>query len=220
MIIITGTGRSGTTFLAYLFMKLGYSLGCTQIDFKAVENPPFYGGGEDLCSVNLNTKIHDLIVPNSGKQKTQFENGLRLERLPEAALKFRREILSFPHTFIKDPRFSYCLEAWLLTGKPIDLIIDCWRNLESCGASMIHSGKHPGPLSNAIKSMKTIRKVFDDTLNKYKNHFDTIKIPFPECLDDPALLKPLFLRKEFSKTSWKKVLTYHKELARKDLIHC
>lgn len=219
MIIITGAGRSGTSFIAYLLMRLGFDLGCTEPKMEWISDPPFFGGGEDNCAVQINEKIHDFLVSSEpAPRRAMYERGLNLGCLEDAVVAVKEEILHFPHMIVKDPRFCITLETWILAGRAIDLIIDCQRDVFSCAKSMKRTKKHPGSLKEIVSSILVQRGYLEYVIQKHKVRRKIFN--FPEMIDDPESLKILFTDEEFfSSISWKQVLMQYSKLADRKLIH-
>lgn len=219
MIIITGTGRSGTTFLSYLLMNLGFDLGCTEMRMDWVKNPPFFGGGEDDCCSRINDVIHDIIVvEKGGPLRSQFEKGFRWDQLWRAQETVKDRIAAFAHELVKDARFSYCLEAWINLGRRPELVVDCRRDIIAAAKSMLRTKKHPGPLEKAVEAMQAIRDCLDRTISKY--NLCAYPIHFPDVIHSPNPLRGLFLYYQpFDKINWGKVVEEHSKLADESLVH-
>lgn len=103
MLIITGLGRSGTSFIAEIFHNLSYEMGeyNPQID-AGFENPEI-------------TTINKLILSGDW-WNTEAEQA----KMREVAEKYY---------VAKDPRFMITLGTWLKSGVKIDGAIHCKRNL-------------------------------------------------------------------------------------------
>jgi len=224
LIVITGTGRSGTTFIAYLLHNLGFDLGHATFDMDWVKNSPFYGCGEDDCCVKINEQIHDVLVNTKrGIERSTFEFGIKDNPpfIAKAKTDVEKELEEFPHWdgIVKDPRFAYCLRTWLTYPQTrIDLILDCQRDIVSCAKSMLRTKKHPGPLEKTIEAMQNMREYLDQTIEMYGIPRYTIQ--FPEVVDSPDQLERLFSDYEsFRQKDWSKVVEEHAKLADKTLVH-
>lgn len=147
MIIITGSGRSGTSITARLFELCGFSLGPDVKWIKRVR-----AGYEASRVARLNDEI---ISEGLWAQSYASE-----EKLEQIALKYKQRLnqLASEYSVCKDPRFTTTLEVWLRAGVKPELVIVCLRRPEEC----IESAKETGAGFSEAK-----RRPFAEMYNEY-----------------------------------------------------
>lgn len=123
MRIITGTGRSGTSFVAALLHQLRYNIGAHTYP---TDRPP-YAGMEAPEVARLNT---DIMLALRHRETHHSIYNLTPQRTLELAQEFKPRIRDFPHDlFPKDPRFNVTLPVWCAARDDIQLVILCVRPL-------------------------------------------------------------------------------------------
>lgn len=147
MIIITGSGRSGTSITARLFELCGFNLGP---DVKWLQR--VRAGYEASRVARLNDEI---ISEGLWAQSYASE-----EKLEQIALKYKERInqLASEYDVCKDPRFTTTLEVWLRAGVKPELVIVCLRRPEEC----IESAKETGAGFSEAK-----KRPFAEMYNEY-----------------------------------------------------
>lgn len=181
MIIITGSGRSGTSILTYILFKLGCDFGKTQMNFSRIKN----AGCETHEIVIINRKIVPRV--NSAHQDTWLSPRKRAERMSphkETMIKLSKSI-----KFVKDPRFSKTLESWIMAGANIDLVIICLRDPWDVAKSAKRTG-------GAISKRFSVHEGHQEALARIGNLYYLLKkynIPFVEVMypDDYLVKEPL-----------------------------
>lgn len=168
VIVITGPGRSGTSFLASLYRELGFDPG-------GAWRESVNAGLEDKKFTDLNEAVSAAlgVVPAPGKGPNHLRWMDRLvKRLPLKVrtpfnevidqLRYRRpgidvldrgkldavaqtfgpelKALAEQTSVIKDPRFSWTLQVWLMSGAPIETVVLCLRPIDSMVTSRIRGG--------------------------------------------------------------------------------
>ena len=114
--VITGTGRSGTTFLAHAFLNGGYDLGKVDTEKIGKGSRPVGGGLE--CSDFL--KINNLLLNRMRKGQAIEEIALELESV------FHDR---FP-AVIKDPLYALTGPIWHAAGYRPKHVFICMRKLQ------------------------------------------------------------------------------------------
>lgn len=123
MRIITGSGRSGTSFIAMLMHQLGYNVGA---ESYPTSGPP-YAGMEYPEVARVNT---DIMLAIRHRETRHSIFNLTQKRIHELADEFGSRITEFPNNiFPKDPRFSITLPVWEAVRKDIEFVIVCIRDL-------------------------------------------------------------------------------------------
>lgn len=130
MIVVTGPGRSGTSFLAELYRDLGFDPG-------GAWDKKINAGREQHEIVEVNSKIYSAFnapdnpppIDNFGAQRWDLVAALADEYGPllhELASRFE---------VVKDPRFCWTLRIWLEAKAPIDHVVVSMRRLDEVQAS-------------------------------------------------------------------------------------
>jgi hypothetical protein len=158
VIVITGVGRSGTSFLARLYRELGFDPGGRWL-------PALNAGYEDDEVVEANERVaHDLglrFLGGPGPQPTgrwaqtigrmrRMGRGRSLDRFdtirPDSVAPTAerhgdrlREVAS-SHVVVKDPRFCWTLAVWLHAGAAIDHVVLSTRSMDAVIASRRAAG--------------------------------------------------------------------------------
>lgn len=165
MYIITGLGRSGTSFLATIFTKIGYQMGVWSNELSA---------GYELEETTI---INKHIIAGDGG-----ENFL-LKDVSERVI------------VTKDPRFMFTLNKWIVSGAKIDGIFYCSRDyndiLKSTSKSLAgNMGLFIGlDLEIQIEFMKSFERLFFSICDKY--FIPIWKISYPESTIDYNQIKCL-----------------------------
>lgn len=156
MIVITGVGRSGTSFLAQLYRELGFDPGGRWL-------PAMNAGYEDDEVVGANELVaHDLGLRFLGGPRPAPEGSRPLEgrwprRRPSTPDQFdtvepgllqpavdrhRDHLRSVAahHVVVKDPRFCWTMPVWLRAGAAIEHVVLSTRAMEAVIASRRAAG--------------------------------------------------------------------------------
>ncbi|MBT8763020.1 hypothetical protein KFV02_03645 [Desulfohalobiaceae bacterium Ax17] len=139
MIIVTGSGRSGTSFLCKVLMRCG-------CHFRGGWDEKIKAGLEDPLIVHFNEELFKNYGLNT---VTDF---LSDEQVAELAYKYKIPLKKCAQqiNFVKDPRFCKTLEVWLKAGAKVEFVIVCLRNISSVVKSAIdYSGEEVNSLELA-----------------------------------------------------------------------
>ncbi len=131
MLIVTGTGRSGTSAVAKLLHTAGTSVG---LDLIAPDESNPDGYFEERAVVQLNERI----LRDAGLH-AWFSTATR-EQVIEAAQPYAEEMRALAAAATpawKDPRFSWTLEVWLSVLPERPRIIVCLRSPVEVAASTL-----------------------------------------------------------------------------------
>lgn len=130
--VITGPGRSGTTFLAHVFQKAGYDLG-TSTPNDIGKNQPIGGGMEDVDFATINMRLQNQLnvlwhTKNPDETTMPDIRGIAEQE---------RSLFDRPWpTVLKDPRFCDTACIWLAAGyKPTHVFL-CLRSPAERNASI------------------------------------------------------------------------------------
>jgi len=179
MIFITGSGRSGTSILARILRECGGKFG---------EKVRWYGtsraGLEDAEFSKLNRHI--------GPRCYKLNRWLSMDFMLSRAKEIRDEINLQPDRidFVKDPRLSKTLEAWIKIDFPIDLVIICLRDVWDSAnsakrADRAYGGAPTEPLVNIYADfMARIGNIYY-LVNKYNIPHVSVMYPDDYIGDEP-----------------------------------
>ena len=129
MIIITGTGRSGSSLLAKLFKELGSPV-------SGGWSEKINAGLEDPDVVALNCKI--LAFSGVKRPEDRWDTALLSQEYALlSANEFSNEIKTIAEKkeIVKDPRFILTLPVWVMSGIRPDKVFFCSRNLDDVARS-------------------------------------------------------------------------------------
>lgn len=143
MIIVTGTGRSGTSVTAKILKESGLSIGRPK-DLQWYEN--ISAGLEDKLTVDINKH---LIRNDAGTHKYDKRTSYLLAPMMKGVAEH--------YEVVKDPRFVFTLEAWLQSGAQIDLVIICMRSY----SEVLRSARESNAGIEGAKDM-TDEKIWDE----------------------------------------------------------
>jgi hypothetical protein len=171
VIIVTGPGRAGTSFLAMLYRELGFNPG-------GKWNPDVNAGLEAKRFADLNMEVASALgtvaAPGVGP-RTLRRVSRSVKRLPDAAkapinsaltlVRYRKNTidpmdwsrldavverygermrsLAAETQVVKDPRFCWTLQAWLASGAAVDSLVLALRPLDAMAQSRIKAGWIP-----------------------------------------------------------------------------
>ena len=135
MIVITGPGRSGTSFMASLYQNLGFDPGGGWEDDKRA-------GLEERKIVKMNTELcEELGAPIGPPPRTPLGKQ-RWNLVSKLADKHGKKLrkLAEERDVVKDPRFCWTLRVWVAAGAPIEHIVLTLRKVEDVIGSAAHAG--------------------------------------------------------------------------------
>jgi hypothetical protein len=216
VIVITGPGRSGTSFLAALYRELGFDPG-------GGWNPEAQAGLERGSFIRANMELADALgvvaapekgprflsrlssgadhrlPPTLAKPVQQVFTTLRYHRtavdlgtasdLDDVVTRFgeRLRSLASDAQVAKDPRFCWTLQAWLASGAPISAVVVALRPLDAMVDSRIRAGMLQPEARGWAKSNFTYGiGLVMSAATEYR--VPTVLLRFPDFLDEPRQL--------------------------------
>ncbi len=159
--VITGPGRSGTTFLAHVFQKAGYDLGGVQSEAIG-KNQPIGGGLEDVDFAMVNIRLQkqlDILW----KTKNPDES-----TMPDINHIAEQERSSFDRAWpsvVKDPRFCDTACFWIAAGYKPKHVFLCMRNPAERNASITQMMTGVSP--EEIRYINSIQKTYFQYFSVY-----------------------------------------------------
>lgn len=203
MIVITGPGRSGTSFLADLYRNLGFDPGGGWQD-------AIRAGREQKDVVELNNELSDALnvrrlarpvgaaaagqaaVDGGAREGAPQIGSERWDLVPELADRFGDRIreLSRQWTVVKDPRFCWTLRIWLAAKAEIDHVVVTLRRVEDVVRSAKAAGMARPDEENDVNLLRSATMF---RIGCLLTTFSEYPVPhnvlwFPRYLDDPETL--------------------------------
>jgi hypothetical protein len=153
MIVISGPGRSGTSFLATLYRELGFDPGGGwRDDIRAGLEAADVVEINTLLCTELNAPVGPPPRPKLGEQ--------HWHRVAELADKHGKKLrgIAKDREVAKDPRFAWTLRIWLEAGAEIEHLVMTMRKVEDVIGSAGYAGmrKHPTTEEGLNGSRSTI----------------------------------------------------------------
>jgi hypothetical protein len=147
VIVITGSGRSGTSALGLLYKELGFDPGGNWIpEYRAgLEHGDFWKFNNKLAAELGATMLHppkklrDVPV-GAGKSRVRLAQWDRLPEVVEAHGDTMRR-LAAENPVVKDPRFLFTLPVWLAAGAAIEHVVITFRPMSDVVASRQAAGQ-------------------------------------------------------------------------------
>ncbi len=161
MYIITGFGRSGTSFISEIFQNAGYQMGKYRKDVDA--------GFENHNVCQINAKLGFSAVLNND-------------------LKSQMNIVAKNNKIVKDPRFSITLGSWVEADINIEGIFWCHRDYDEILISSKKSNAGQMQMFRGYADidvkliMQALKTAFFNLCTK--NNISLYVINFPESLQD------------------------------------
>lgn len=160
MIIITGPGRSGTSFIAQVYQGLGFDVGGEWVAeiHGGLEAPEIVQANEEIIEAlgltpmgapggnrRIVRQAGGLLVPARYRSalrdqlkwlpwmRSRQPGFLRWDRLSHVSARMapRLRDLSLRYPLAKDPRFLWTLPAWIAAGVDIEHVLVAVRNLDA-----------------------------------------------------------------------------------------
>ncbi len=128
--VITGPGRSGTTFLANVFLKAGYDLGPVKSS-DIGKNKPEGGGLEHPLFARANMRMQSEL--SSLWSFSEPVDSPDLRKIARIASKHMQQDWPF---VLKDPRFSETIRVWHAAGFVPKHLFLCFRDPMERSASI------------------------------------------------------------------------------------
>ena len=213
MIVITGPGRSGTSFLAALYRELGFDLRGQWIakSNAGLEAAPFI-----RANLQLADALGVVCLPKLGPRFLSRINSGVDRRLPSAvrepvlalldSLRYRRTRLDLADSadvdavvrefggtlrslaegteVVKDPRFCWTLAAWLASEASISAVVVALRPIDAMVESRVRAGMlRPKARRWAASNFTYGIGLVMAATTEYR--VPTVVLRFPDFLDDP-----------------------------------
>lgn len=167
MYVITGLGRSGTSFIAEIFHNLGYDMG--------IYNPQIDAGYE-----------HAQIVAHNSRIMTAY---------PAPIIDADLQACAKEMVIAKDPRFMLALQAWVRAEADIEGVFLCQRDYQDIVESTRKS--HAGLMdlfvwmdeSKLLDFMQMLESQF--ILLCIQNKIPIYRMYFPWTIEDFRMVTPL-----------------------------
>ncbi len=188
MIVITGPGRSGTSFIASLYQNLGFDPGGGWENDKraGLEERKVVKMNTDLCE-ELGAPIGPPPRTPLGKQRWDLvgtladKHGKRLRKLAEE------------RAVVKDPRFCWTLRVWVAAGAPIEHIVLTLRKVEDVIGSAAHAGMRKPVDEVSEEQLNDARSTVTYRIGAVLTAAAESGLPysalwFPDYLNDPEAL--------------------------------
>jgi hypothetical protein len=217
--VITGPGRSGTTFLAHAFFAAGYDMG--NVDPAQISKRGPVGGGMEFPDfVRLNIRMQHALAA------VRSPEGLRSGSSPDPAVvakTFADATKRRWPTVLKDPRFCETARVWNVAGYRPRHIFICIRNARERDASIRAMLDHVG--EGERRYIETVQSTYYQYYSVYDlllfcDEFDVpfTLVSYPRIGRDPAYAKRVlspFMRDPWSvlQSVWEHTL-YHQRIDR------
>lgn len=184
MIVITGPGRSGTSFLAALYRSLKFDPGGGwRDDVRA--------GYEEFETVKINDELCKRLSVQFGTPRPPFGSE-RWDLVPALAESFGPEMrdLSTRWEVVKDPRFCWTLPVWAMAEARIDHVVVTLRRVDDVVASGQHAGMaNAEDLQDVNKRCSTVMFRVGALLTALREYqLPHTVLMFPDYLADPERL--------------------------------
>lgn len=181
MIVITGPGRSGTSFLADLYRHLGFDPGGGwKDDVRA--------GLEEHETVEINSELARRLSVPFGNPRPPFGSE-RWDLVGELAEEFgpRVRTLAEKWEVLKDPRFCWTLRVWLEAGAKIDHVTCTLRRVNDIVASSQHADMAKPEDEQGVNKMRSTSMFRIGSLLTAIGEYDVphTVLWFPDYLSDP-----------------------------------
>ncbi len=165
MFVITGTGRSGTSFLASVLKRCG-------CEFRGGFSEKMRAGLEDPLVVSINESMFRYFKLDIAK------DFLNQEQIEELSRIFADKLVKFSEVikFVKDPRFCKTIEVWLKAGAKIDFVVICMRKDSEVVDSAISTQKEKSSLFWKDQIKKRLSNLFR-VIYQYGLEFQTVWFP-------------------------------------------
>jgi hypothetical protein len=200
MIIVTGAGRSGTSFTAKVLCEAGANFKGDWYDDK------IRAGMEHPKVANLNKLLR-------AGSASSLEEAVSMLGIPEIKSELSGGVV------IKDPKFMLTLDLWLAGGYEIEHIIYCARDYKEIFDSSMKSGRGGiGDINGLfIPTYESARIYFTYLERTFFNQAKAAKIPvtiisFPKSAQDFSEIEKLafLVDKKNLRDAWEKVRTPEK----------
>jgi hypothetical protein len=184
VIIITGPGRSGTSFLADLYKKLRFDPGGGwQKDIRA--------GREQKDTVEVNNALCEALQVPFKNPRPPFGSE-RWDLVGELAEQYGPRIRDIAQNWdvVKDPRFSWTLRVWLEAGAKIDHVIVTLRRVNDVVQSAAFAEMANPEGEQGLNKMRSTTMFRIGSLLSTLGEYDVANtvLWFPDYTKDPKRL--------------------------------
>ena len=199
MIVITGVGRSGTSFLARLYRELGFDPGGRWL-------PTMRAGYEDDEVVEANELVaHDLGVRFlAGPSPDRFDM-IEPGRVASTVKRHgeRLRTIAGEHVVVKDPRFCWTMPVWLQARAAIEHVVLSTRSMDAVIASRRAAGHlrfrtEAAAMNELVYAIGVCMTAIADhdvphTIVRFPHVLDcpeelAARLPFPDRIDPDAVI--------------------------------
>jgi len=191
LIVITGVGRSGTSYLASVYRELGFDPGGRwQPDINAgLEADDVVAANERLAR-DLGLRFFG--APPRSKverwmpQRRSAYHGVDPEAIDALADGYGEELRALSRRAVaKDPRFCWTLAVWAAAGATIDHVVISVRAMDAIVDSRVAAGHlRFGPRHVAVNELVHGLGLCVAAVVDHRLPYSVVR--FPDYLDDPA----------------------------------
>ena len=234
MIVITGVGRSGTSFLAQVYRELGFdpggrwlpavSAGYEDDEVVAANELVahdlgllFLGGPRPMPPKRVGDGLLSALRPRRPSGPDLFDT-IRPDRIQPAVDHHRDRLQSVAatHTVVKDPRFCWTMPVWLRAGAAIDHVVLSTRAMDA----VIASRRAAGHLRYRTEAAATNELIYAlgvclDAIAEHDVNHSIVR--FPHVLDCPETLASTLPFPE--PVAPDRITEAVRSVARRDLVH-
>lgn len=186
MIVITGPGRSGTSFLADLYRKLKFDPG-------GGWDKNIRAGLEEAEIVEVNTQICKELRAPVGPPPKPALGEQRWDLVGELAERYGPKLheLAARREVVKDPRFVWSLRVWLEAKVPIEHVVLTFRRVDDVIGSAQYAGM--GQPKENVEQVNQSRSTIIFRMGSVLTAVHEYDTPysllwFPDYLSDPEAL--------------------------------
>ncbi len=214
MIIVTGPGRSGTSFVASLYRNLGFDPGGKWFDESQAgleSEDVVEANGRILRGLHIRGVQRQLpsLVLRLGQRVLSSSSERRLRaslansrlfagrtprlidwaRFDEVVARSSASLRAIAdrHEVVKDPRFCLTLGVWAASGLPIEHVLVCVRSLDASVKSRMKKGDIAPRSAAGAKNMLAYQLgMCLAACHDYRIPHDVVR--FPDFLDHPDVM--------------------------------
>lgn len=215
MIVITGPGRSGTTFLADLYRRLKFDPG-------GGWDKKIRAGREHHEVVEVNDLLTKELKAPVGPPPTEPLGAQRWDLVSELADRHGERIREIAGSLpvAKDPRFAWTLRVWLEAKAPIEHVVLTLRRVDDLIGSAHHAGM--ARPKETIDDWNRARTALVYRIGSAITSVGDYRVPHSILWFPDYLSKPQELYEELvfpSPVSWENFLRAFKKVMKPDLVH-
>ena len=235
MIVITGVGRSGTSFLAQVYRELGFdpggrwlpsvSAGYEDDEVVAANELVahdlgllFLGGPRPMPSTRAGQGFLAALRPRRPSSSPDGFDTIEPERIQPAADDHAEHLraVAATHQVVKDPRFCWTMPVWLRAGAAIDHVVLSTRSMDAVIASRRTAG-HLRYRTEAAATNELIYALGVCLAALAEHDVPHTIVRFPHVLDCPETLASRLPLPE--PVAADRIVEAVRSVARRDLVH-